>query len=385
MSAPSNLLVLRRPTVVIALVASILGVLPAPDAGAAPPETLSPAGQNAADPQVAVDADGDAVIVWQRFDGTNWRIQARRRSKTGALSAVQTLSAAGQSANDPQVAVDQDGDAVIVWEGFDGTNSRIQARRRSAAGALSPVRTLSAAGQNAFDPQVAVDADGDAVIVWEGFDGTNYRIRARRRSAAGALSPVQTLSAAGRSAFSPQVAVGQDGHALVVWERSDGTNWQIQARRRSAAGALSPVQTLSPAGHDAHVPQVAVDPDGHGVIAWELRAGTNWRIQARRRSAEGALSPVQTLSPAGQGAADPQVAVDADGDAVIVWERFDLTNDRIQARRRSAGGALSPVQTLSAAGESAEAPQVAVDQEGQAVVVWQRSDGTNQRIQSVGL
>ncbi|MDQ3990775.1 MAG: hypothetical protein M3245_00490, partial [Actinomycetota bacterium] len=211
MSAPSDLLIPRRLTVVIAFTATILGVLPAADVGATTPETLSAAGQNADQPQVAVDADGDAVVVWRRFDGTNLRIQARRRSKTGALSPVQTLSAAGQSAYDPQVAVDADGHAVIVWLLFNGANYRVQARRRSATGVLSPLQTLSDAGQDAYEPQVAVDPDGHAVVVWRHLDGTNYRIQARRRSAGGALSPVQTLSVAGRNSLSPQVAVDQDG------------------------------------------------------------------------------------------------------------------------------------------------------------------------------
>ena len=142
-------------------------------------QTLSGAGQDAEDPQVAVDADGDAVFTWWRNDGANDRVQARARSAAGVLSAVQNLSAAGQNAFDPQVAVDADGDAVFTWSRFDGTNDRIQARARSAAGALSAVQTLSDAGQTRTSSQVAVDADGDAVVTWRRFDGTNTGCRPR--------------------------------------------------------------------------------------------------------------------------------------------------------------------------------------------------------------
>ena len=54
-------------------------------------------------------------------------------------------------------------------------------------------------------------------------------------------------------------------------------------------------------------------------------------IQARERTAAGALFAVQTLSDAGQSASFPQVAVGAAGDAASVWLRSDGTNDRIQA------------------------------------------------------
>jgi hypothetical protein len=59
-------------------------------------------------------------------------------------------------------------------EVFTGTIGRIQARsgRRRAFG---PIRTLSTAGQNASDVRIAMNADGDAVIAWQQFDGTNWR------------------------------------------------------------------------------------------------------------------------------------------------------------------------------------------------------------------
>ena len=51
--------------------------LPALASGAfSTPKTLSPAGQDASEPQIASDASGDAVAVWRRYDGTNFRIQA---------------------------------------------------------------------------------------------------------------------------------------------------------------------------------------------------------------------------------------------------------------------------------------------------------------------
>ncbi len=346
------------------------------------PASLSSAGQNAFAPQVAVDADGDAVFTWFRSDGTNDRIQARARSAAGVLSPVQTLSAAGRNATDPQVAVDADGDAVFTWERHDGANFRLQAQARSAAGVLSPVQTLSGVGQHATDPQVAVDADGDAVFTWLLADATGDRIQARARSAAGVLSAVQTLSSSGQDALAPQVAVDPDGDAVLAWQRFDGSRYRVQALGRSAAGALSPVQTLSGVGQHAIDAQVAVDPDGDAVLAWRRTNGTNYLVQARARSAAGVLSPVQTLSAAGQHAFAPQVAVDGDGDAVFTWERSDGTDSRIQARGRSAAGALSPLQTLSAAGQDANRPQVDTDANGDAVFTWHRFDGSVFRVQA---
>ncbi len=348
-----------------------------------PVQTLSGPGRDASDPQVAVDADGDAVFTWLRFDGVTFRVQARARSAAGVLSAVQDLSDNTGSGVQPQVAVDTDGDAVFTWSHFDGTHFRIQGRARSAAGVLSPVQTLSAAGQTAFGHQVAVDATGDAVFAWHRFDGTAQRIQARARSAAGALGPVQTLSGAGQTASSPQLDLDPDGDAVITWVRFDGTDNRIQALARSAAGVLSPVQTLSAAGEDAFEHQVAVDATGDAVFTWSRFIGTHTRVQTRARSAAGVLSAVQTLSDPGANASGPQVGVDTDGDAVFAWRRPDVgANFRVQGRARSAAGILGAVQTLSSAGQSASSPDLGVDADGDAIATWSRSDGTNERVQA---
>jgi hypothetical protein len=346
------------------------------------PVDLSAAGQNAGVPQVAVDAGGNAVFTWQRFDGANWRIQARARSATGTLSAVQTLSKSGQDAFGPEVGVDADGNAVFTWQRSDGVNNRVQARARAATGALSVVQNLSDPGADADLPEVAVDADGDAVFTWRRFDGANARIQARARSATGTLSAVQNVSDAGQNASQPAVAVDPGGDAVLAWRRFDGANNRVQARARSAAGTLSAVKTLSSSGRDADSPEVAVDTDGDAVFTWTRFDGANERVQARARSTAGTLSAVQNLSDPGRSAFTPQVAVDSGGDAVFTWRRFDGANERAQARARSATGTLSAVQTLSDPGRAAFFPQVAVDTDGDAVFAWARSDGFDSRIEA---
>jgi hypothetical protein len=117
---------------------------------------------------VAIDADGDAAFTWQRFDGDADRIQARTRTAAGVLGAIVNLSAAGDDAYAPRVASRDNGDRVFVWLRFDGANDRLQARTMSAAGALGAVQTISAAGADALTPQVAIgSSSGPAVATWE--------------------------------------------------------------------------------------------------------------------------------------------------------------------------------------------------------------------------
>jgi hypothetical protein len=380
--------------------------------------TLSAAGQNADDPQVAVDADGDAVFVWRRFDGSNFLIQARARSAGGTLSAVQTLSAAGQSAIEPQVAVDADGDAIFVWARFDGTTQcggfsclRIQARARSAAGTLSGIQNISPAALSSEGPQVGVDSDGDAVFVWSSNDNTTgcegiscKRIQARARTAGGALSTFQTLGGPSASISKPQVGVDSDGDAVFAWERKssasgcDGPCGVTEARARSAGGTLSTTQILSAGPLSLDRPELDVGPTGNAVFVFRFFDVTTdcgggascAQVRTRSRTAGGALSTVQILSAPNRQSALAEVGVDSVGNAVFTWRLNDGTTEcifstpceRIQARARSAGGTLSVVKNLSATGEDADFPEVGVDSDGDAVFVWTRFDGTNIRVQA---
>ncbi|WP_028062460.1 hypothetical protein [Solirubrobacter soli] len=363
--------------------AAVLAVAPAAALAAwTAPADLSAGGQNARSASLAVDDAGDAVFAWRRSDGTNDRIQAQTRSAAGVFGLVRTLSVGGQSAFGNQVAIDGAGNAVVTWLRNDGTYDIAQARRLSAAGVLGPILNLAPTGQDAVDPHVAVDFAGNAVFTWRRWDGANDRVYARTLSAAGAVGPIITLSAGGQDAIQPRVAMDANGDAAFIWTRGVLGSRRVQARSLSPAGVLSAVRTLSLVGQEAYPGDVAVDPAGNATFAWYAFNGTEYEIQTRAVSAAGVLSIVQTISDPGEFAYQPEVGVDAAGNAVFAWYRSDGSNWRVQTRTLSAAGVPGLVSTLSDAGEDAVFPHIAVNAAGDAVVGWQRSDGTNTRAEA---
>ncbi len=346
------------------------------------PLDLSTAGENAYAPVVAVDDVGDGVFAWRRFDGSNDRIEARTRSADGTLGPVMRLSRAGQPATGVQVDVDADGDAVFVWLRSDGANDRVQARTLSAGGALGAIRTLSRAGEDAHSPKVAVDADGDAVLVWRRSDGTHERIQGVSLSAAGVFGSVVRLSGAGQDAFDPQCAINDAGVAVSTWYRSDGSDDRAQARVLYPDGTRSAVYSLSASGGDALDPDVAIDPDGDVYLSWTRWDGSNYLVQTQILRADGTTGLTHTISDAGENAYGPEVAVDDQGDAVIAFYRSDGVNRRVQAVKMSPADTVGTPETLSEEGEDAALPEVAVDDDGDGVVTWRRFDGADDRTQA---
>jgi hypothetical protein len=304
------------------------------------------------------------------------------------FAAPVDLSASGHDARFAQVAFDASGNALAVWQGFDGTSFVAQSAFRPAGGAFAAPLDLSATGHNAADPQLAFDASGNALAVWDRSNGTSSIVQGAFRPAAGTFAApvdISVAGVAGRDAFDPQVAFDASGNALAVWERSNGTNQIVQAAFRPAGGAFAAPVDLSASGlggEDARFPQVAFDASGNALVVWERSNGTNEVVQSAFRPAGGAFAGSVDLSTSGQNASDPQVAFDASGNALAVWEHPAGTGDLVQAAFRPAGGAFAASVDVSASGGNAFGPQVAFDPSGNALAVWHRSNGTNLIVQA---
>ena len=180
--------------------------------------------------------------------------------------------------------------AGLATAGVAATMATLGVVPATALAAWTAPADLSASGQNARAASLAVDAAGDAVFAWRRFDGTNDRIQAQTRSAAGVLGPVRTLSAAGQPAFGNQVAIDGAGNAVITWLRNDGAFDIAQARRVSAAGVVGPTLNLAPAGQDAVIrTSRSTSPatrSSHGV-AGTARTTASTRARSRRRASWG--------------------------------------------------------------------------------------------------
>jgi PKD domain len=359
-------------------------------AGAAPtwlaPVSVSAAGGDASYPQVAMDPTGDSVAVWFNLIGPNDIVQASSRQAGGSFGAPVNLSAPGQNGLGPQVAVDPSGDAIAVWYRSDGSNYRVQASFRPAGGSFGAAVTLSAPGGDGRDPQVAFDAAGNAIVVWRRSNGANLIAQAAVRPAGGGFGSPVDLSAAGGDASVPQLAVDPSGDAIAVWHRFDSVcvcNKVEATIRPAASGVWQPAVNVSAnTSGNAQEPTVAIDRAGEATVVWELSGGGGETIQAAVRPTGGSFSAPADVSTPGLTAQDQRVAMDPAGDAIAVWDRYDGTNYIAQAAARPAGGSFGAPVNLSASGQDAFNEQVALDPFGNALATWQRSDGIHRRVQT---
>ena len=188
------------------------------------PVALSPTGQQAYTPQVAMGAHGDAVAVWELDGGEHWSIQASSMPAGGGWQAPVDLSEAGQNAYHPQLGMDAQGDAVAAWEVEQGKDWSVKSVAKPADGGWqAPVTVSQITEHGELFPQVAIDSQGDALAAWELYDGTHYLVQAAGYQAAGPQLDGLAIPATGTAGQPVSFAVSP----LDVWAALRATRWSF--------------------------------------------------------------------------------------------------------------------------------------------------------------
>jgi hypothetical protein len=333
---------------------------------------VSAAGYDSSGPQVAFDRQGDALLVWVRVTHDypyQWQVEMKSRSQAGAWGSIVAVSPPGQAPSSPKVALDDDGDAVIVWHAFDGIDYRVYARRVSRTGTLGSLQVLSGAGVNIFGTDVAVDSDGDAVVTWAEWqsDGSVFP-KMRRFTKDGSLLAEVVLSTSPARAEAPAVAFDREGDALLAWTN----DWVVQARTLTASGTLGELETVSAdlSPIDRHFSaRVTVDRDGDALVTWKhwTSADQSEQVWGRWVSRDGTVGEVRQLTPSSHPhISNYSVAGDLDGDILLTWDLFPSAE--LYARRIASTATLGEPVLVTSYGRL---HSVRVDDDGDGVVVWQ--------------
>lgn len=349
-------------------------------------------------PQIAVDPDGDAIAVWEQSDGSTLNIYANIfSSDTGTWRGRELIENDDTGdATSPQIAVDDDGNAIVVWQQSDGDAENIYANTYTKAnGTWGTKEELETSTRDARDPQIAINGTGDAVAVWEQeqADATGHvNIYANTYSSGGGDWSTRTLLESGDygDANSPQVAIDTDGNAIAVWRQyiHNGTKstYCICANTYTAeSDRWDAWEQIDSIDGSAQIPQIAMDDAGNAVAVWrqdDVEGGVQFSIYANRYSTDSAAWGEPALIETIDDEADnPQVALDSQGNAIAVWsqDQGDDLDTIIYSNTYSVSGdSWDTTATPIEAGDTGTAyrPQIDFDGDGNAIATWYQSDGT---------
>jgi hypothetical protein len=213
-------------------------------------------------------------------------IQSASRPAGGSWSSAVDISAIGGHAEDPEVAIDPQGDAVAIWTSVEGSEKVVQAASRPTGGDWSAAVGVSAGGALATRPEVALDAHGDATAVWQYYAGGEEVIQSATRHAGSSWSPPVDVSVTGNGVSFPTVGLDADGDAVAAWIYHDGTNEILESASRPAGGSWSPSLGISAPGEDPEDVSLEVDPRGSNPPWPSTPAVTRWRSGSPKTARE---------------------------------------------------------------------------------------------------
>ena len=313
---------------------------------------------------IAARPDNTFISTWSRQSLIYFAIHGNDGTHGGAVGV-----GIGEIAT---VAVDAAGNFVIVWVGYEGDNSYgIYAQRYTAAGvATGPqVHVNEYTTNNQTLPAVAMNAGGEFVVVWQssGQDGNLFEIYARRYDAfsiaeGGEFRVNETIA---NSQIHPSVAMRDDGSFIVTWanQTSGLTALGIKKRRYDGSGtALAGEEVIHTA--DASTAPVEVLPGGGFAVAYLQ----NTHAYLQRYTAAGVADgqPIHIYN----GVKEVRLDVTADGRFAAAFDSEWMT----QVSLFDANGVLlaSGIDIADVEGGVTYFPWVALKPNGDVVVSWSR-------------
>ncbi|MFZ1986784.1 MAG: hypothetical protein WAU91_20400 [Desulfatitalea sp.] len=349
-------------------------------------------------PQVAMDADGGAMAIWQRAENRIWASRYVKAS-WGAAEPISPEWALPSPPfppppwlwlTDPKIAMDPTGKAIAIWllarEDSESPVTIVWANRfDGAAWGTAKLFETEFTG-DAFHPQIAMDAKGRAFAVWqqEAWDNPwgmyhEINIWAVRFDETdwGPIELLQNHFEVDEAAMNPQIAMGSADNALVVWKQFEGFysgeyTWTFIAANRFDGSSWGTAEAIETRDQPlwSWSPQLAMDAKGNALAVWLVGDNTGNRSIWQNRFVDGDWGQAELIA---DGPADSlELAMNGEGKAVIVW----IQDDAVWASRFD-GLSWGAAVKISGDPSPASSPRIAMDTAGNAIAVWLKADGSD--------
>jgi hypothetical protein len=334
---------------------------------------------------------GSLAAAWMDKQTGNYDIRARTIPSSGIPQAsIVTLNddVLGANQSRPRITVRPDGGFAVVWEDMRRGTPDIFLRGFDQD--AQPEEDDEAVNDTASrvyrgNPDVASDQEGNVVVVWEDARGDSLHIYVQlfdnSLNPSGANLRVDCAGASGSS--TPRCAMLPQGNFAVVWSSFSESSRHIFGRRFSSIGL--PLDTcfminddLGSANHLS--PAVAADSLGRFVVVWQDQREGYDHVWVQRFAADGTKIgenfPVQS-DKQGTVQYDPDLAMNQGGEFVVVWtEPYEYATMVYAQRYDSSGNPLDTnIMVAEAPQMFPESPKVSLGNDGRLAVAWTEYGG----------
>ncbi len=313
-----------------------------------------------------MDGSGNAVAVWYQHDGTRNNIWSNRYTVGVGWGTAELIETDNTGyALSPQVEMDPSGNAVAVWQHYDGTRYNLYSNRYTKGTGWGSAEIIEDEQGTVSGSQVALDGSGNAVAVWSQSDGLRNNIWSNRYAADSGWGEAELIETDNSgSAYNPQIVMDGSGNAMVVWRQPSGGRNSIWSNRYTVGAGWGTAELIETdnSGH-AQYPQIAMDGSGNAVAVWSQSDGTRYNILSNRYTEGAGWDEVELIETVNSGDAfRPQIAIEGSGNAMAVWHQHDGTFLNIRANRFVMPDTTPPTLAVSSPedGSDTDVPVVTV-------------------------
>ncbi len=305
---------------------------------------------------VATNGSTSAVLFMPSSGGLQASV------KTGSTwSTPTTLSSLGPfGSGTGNIAVAPNGDVVAVWS-FRTTNTYIPNQAQAAfftAGHWGSPITISTnvyGNVNSFGlPGIGFDSHSQATLIDEEITNPSpiaCALRVRTGSAASGFGSAQTISNTTTCYGLAKLAVNSGGEAVAVEGATGILTGAVIAISRSPTGTWGAPVTVAASAYRQNNPNVGLGNEGTAVVVWRTRSGVSYVVRSGGTWSAAAGLPVL----AGQAGGSTGVAVDGAGNAVAIFTQV-TSSPGTYATYRPVGGSWQTSVQLSSGVPGAATP-----------------------------
>jgi hypothetical protein len=334
------------------------------------------------------DGEGGAIIAWTDYRGGTYAdIYAQRINANGAVLWIANgvaISNAVKNQIATGIVSDGAGGAIIAWHDYRSENFDIYSQRINASGIVQWTTdgvAICTAAQKQENPTIASDGAGGAIITWMDYRSGSYDIYAQRINVNGIVQWTDNGLAICNETNSqtyPKI-ISSTGDAIITWMDVRTGDIDIYAQRINLSGMVlwttNGVAISSAPGWQQY-PTSLSDGAGGAIIAWSDYRSSQYDLYAQRINVSGEVlwtTNGVAISATTNAQMLASIASDGAGGAIIAWEdqRSDY-RDTYAQRINANGGVLWTDNgvAVSTATNDQFPPTIVSDGSGDAIITW---------------
>jgi hypothetical protein len=228
-------------------------------------------GISTTEPYLLTGPGSTAVLLWTDYDGERQNILSAQYDPTSGWGSPELVDTEDHgSATKPRAVVDRSGNVTAVWQQSDSLRDNVWANRYTPGEGWGTARRIEASNAgDATAPRLGVDAIGNVLAVWQQSDGEQTRALSNRYTVTGGWGVAEVLGAhLEGNAFEPDVVIDANGNAIATWILAQRETRHVAVSRFTATTGWEAQEDLARGSGLGTVTSLGIGRDGRAFAIW---------------------------------------------------------------------------------------------------------------------